>query len=407
MVQAKETTSDRPAEPLRILHVFRAPVGGLFRHVVDLSREQAARGHKVGLVTDSTTGGEWAQNVLDGLAPSLHLGCTRMPMRRLPHFSDLTVTYKIANLLRELQPDVVHGHGAKGGLYARLPWLLPFFPKMQRPILRAYTPHGGSLHYDPDTLINRSYISVERMLEHVTDLIPFESEYARNRFVANVGLSRAMAVVVPNGIGPEEFEPVTPAPDAADFLYVGELRERKGVDLLIKALAMISARLEVRPTLVLVGSGPDEKIFRSLGKTLNVAAQMRFEHPMPARKAFRLGRIIVQPSRAESLPYVVLEAVGAQIPIVATRVGGTPEIFGLHASRLTPVDDAPALADAMLSLLQTPDEERMRVAREMASYVHAHFTLKAMAEGVLRAYREAAAFAAHRSKRENTTPMQI
>ena len=47
-------------KPLNILHVFRAPVGGLFRHVLDLTREQTARGHRVGLIADSNTGGCFA-----------------------------------------------------------------------------------------------------------------------------------------------------------------------------------------------------------------------------------------------------------------------------------------------------------------------------------------------------------
>jgi hypothetical protein len=55
--------------PLNILHVFRAPVGGLFRHVLDLAREQIARGHRVGLIADSTTGGARAEAVLGELAP--------------------------------------------------------------------------------------------------------------------------------------------------------------------------------------------------------------------------------------------------------------------------------------------------------------------------------------------------
>ena len=57
--------------PLNILHVFRAPVGGLFRHVLDLAHEQIARGHRVGLIADSNTGGARADEVLGELAPSL------------------------------------------------------------------------------------------------------------------------------------------------------------------------------------------------------------------------------------------------------------------------------------------------------------------------------------------------
>ena len=77
---------------------------------------------------------------------------------------------------------------------------------------------------------------------------------------------------------------------------------------------------------------------------------------MPARQAFALGRVLVVPSRAESLPYVVLEAAAAGMPLIATRVGGIPEIFGPHAGRLVPPDDAAALAAAIAQALDGPDE---------------------------------------------------
>ena len=63
--------------PLRILHVLRSPVGGLFRHVVDLSRAQTARGHEVGIVADRSTGGARAEAALAALAPDLALVLTR------------------------------------------------------------------------------------------------------------------------------------------------------------------------------------------------------------------------------------------------------------------------------------------------------------------------------------------
>ena len=76
--------AQRLMRPLNILHVLRTPVGGLFRHVLDVTRGQIARGHKVGLVMDSSTGGAAADAVLRELEPALALGLTRFPMRRAP-----------------------------------------------------------------------------------------------------------------------------------------------------------------------------------------------------------------------------------------------------------------------------------------------------------------------------------
>ena len=69
---------------------------------------------------------------------------------------------------------------------------------------------------------------------------------------------------------------------------------------------------------------------------------------MPAREAFALGRALVVPSRAESFPYIVLEAAAAGLPLLATNVGGIPEIVSGTDTALLPPEDADALAQAML-----------------------------------------------------------
>ena len=75
---------------------------------------------------------------------------------------------------------------------------------------------------------------------------------------------------------------------------------------------------------------------------------------MPARAAFARGQLLVVPSRAESLPYIVLEAAAATVPMIVTNVGGIPEIFGADAATLMPPGDAAALARAIRAGLSEP-----------------------------------------------------
>ena len=99
---------------------------------------------------------------------------------------------------------------------------------------------------------------------------------------------------------------------------------------------------------------------------------------------------MVIPSRAESLPYVVLEAAAAGVPMIATRVGGIPEIFGPEGVHLITPDDVGALAGAISAALDAP--ERLRhVAQTVRSRVRSEFSLAAMVDGGLAAYREALA----------------
>jgi glycosyltransferase involved in cell wall biosynthesis len=379
---------------LRIVHVLRAPLGGLFRHVLDLAREQVARGHQVGLIADSLTGGAQADKALEELRPHLALGLLRLPIRRLPHPNDLLLLLGIQARLRKLRPDVIHGHGSKGGSFARIPGLLPF----QGGVIRAYTPHGGSFNYKPGTISNRAYMLAERILERGTDLFLFESAYIAQRFQEEVGATTKLTKIVLNGISEAELVPVHPSASAADFVYVGEWRSAKGIDTLIDALALINKRYGLVASLVLVGSGPDEAILYDRAAARQVREQILFVPPMRARDAFRLGRAMVVPSRAESLPYIVLEAAGARVPMVATNVGGVPEIFGPYRDRLIPPDNPGALADALYRALSAPREGLQAEADQLAAFVAARFSLSGMADAVIAAYHEALATKSRKPK---------
>lgn len=370
--------------PLRILHVLRAPLGGLWRHVVDLTREQVARGHAVGLVTDSLTGGKRADALLEDLAPDLSLRVSRVAMQRNPHFSDIRAIAHVNRRIVETKPDVVHGHGSKGGVLARLPTFLPG----TRNAVRAYTPHGGSLNYRPGTALHRLYMKVEAGLQRNTDLILFESSFISARYGAYVGRFPRFHRVIHNGIGASEFQPVVPNADATDFVYVGELRSAKGIDTLLAAVARATPELDRPPTLTLIGSGPDRSLLSEQAAQLGLGNRITFHDPMPARQAFAHGRTLVVPSRAESLPYIVLEAAGARIPMVSTNVGGIPEIFGPFSRRLISADSVPDLADSMIDAMTMPAERKRAEALALAEHVREHFSIERMVDAVLSSYRD-------------------
>jgi glycosyltransferase involved in cell wall biosynthesis len=380
-------TDAAPARRLRILHVFRAPLGGLFRHVQDLARGQVARGHDVGIFCDSTTGGARADQVFAELAPQLALGVTRVAMSRYPSLTDARAQASAASARARLMPDVVHAHGSKGGVYARLPALLG----PGRRYITAYTPHGGSFNYKPGGIEHKVYMTVERLLERVTDMFLFESAFIAGRFEAHIGHMPATDHrIVLNGISEAEFEPIDHSAAGFDLVYLGELRSAKGVDTLIEALSLLKRRDALTPRMLIVGSGPDEAELRRMTVQHGVDGQCVFEPPGPIRKALSQARIMVIPSRAESLPYVILEAAAAAQPLISTDVGGIKEIYGpAHRGRLIPADDPAILADAIRATLATPEAERQAQAADLAGHVRQNFALDAMIDGVLAAYRDA------------------
>jgi glycosyltransferase involved in cell wall biosynthesis len=365
---------------LKILHVLRAPLGGLFRHVVDLVQGQAARGHRVGLILDSTTGGARAEAALRELTPCLALGYERVAIPREIGLRDLSALRRVMRRIDELAPDVLHGHGAKGAALVRLA------PNV-RGTVRAYTPHGGSLVYSPGTFSGGFYRSLERLLNFRTDLFLFESTYAADLFRAKIDSPRGMVRVIRNGVSPAEFDPVTVQPDATDFVCIGELRPVKAIDILIEALAIL--KQSGQPvTATIVGEGPDAATLQALVRERGLADEVRFVGFQPARIAFSMGRMLVIPSRAESLPYVVLEAAAAGLPVIGTRVGGVPEIFGPHADNLVPADNIAALVAALRKAVIDPGKAA-GIAERIRERVRAEFSVDRMVDGGLAAYCEA------------------
>nr|WP_210261031.1 glycosyltransferase family 4 protein [Enterovirga sp. DB1703] len=357
----------------------------MFRHVLDVARGQVARGHEVGIFCDSSTGGSRAEEAFEELRQSLALGVTRLPMRRLPHPLDALALLRLTALYNSAKPDVLHGHGSKGGVYARAVGL----PALDGRTVRAYTPHGGSFNYNPGTLSHRIYMTAESILARRTDVFLFESAYVKRRFESSVGATDKLVRVVYNGIADTEFEPIQPAADPFDLIYIGEFRAAKGIDTLIDALAMIRRDNGVRLTLLAVGSGPSEGELKARAQEAGVWDSIAFVPPQTIRGALSRARVMVVPSKAESLPYVVLEAAAAAQPLICTDVGGIGEIFGPFSEELIPPENATALAAKILSSLSEPEEVRRAKAAALADYVRAGFRIDRMVEGVLDGYRDA------------------
>lgn len=366
---------------LRILHIMRAPVGGLFRHVLDLAGEQARRGHAVGIVADASTADGLTLARLRGIEPKLRLGIQLVPMNRQPGFGDLGASRAVYRLSRALKVDILHGHGAKGGAYARLAALVSSL--RQEEIKAFYTPHGGSLHFKPGTFSGGAILGLEKLLGRMTDGLIFESEFARRAYQERIGAGTIPVRVIPNGLNPADFAPHEPLPNAADFLFIGELRDIKGVDILLRALSKLNVYKPI--TAVIVGSGPDASRLQALATHLRLGSRVRFPGAMPAREALPLGRCLVVPSLAESFPYVVLEAGAAGMPFVATNVGGIPEIVAGTHIRLIPPGNVAALTATLHRMREKP-EAALYDARLLRASIQRKFTVEAMTDEVLAFY---------------------
>ena len=286
---------------------------------------------------------------------------------------------ELNRIFRDRSPQILHGHGAKGAAYARL-----LAPRIRAKAV--CTPHGGALHYSFSTLRGGLYLGMERLLKGRTDGAIFESEFARRSFLRRVGTAEFPQRVVHNGLYEHEFARLARDGADYDFVFVGELRELKGIYVLVDAAHQVRQQHEFK--LLVVGAGDERSKLESRIRELGLDDGVDVCPPMyPVTAALARGRCIVIPSLADSLPYVVLETVAAAVPLLTTKVGGIPEIFGPFADQLLPPGDAQALARAMLGFLENPGHAET-VVEGAYGHVRSHFRMSQMVDGINELYSD-------------------
>jgi glycosyltransferase involved in cell wall biosynthesis len=218
-------------------------------------------------------------------------------------------------------------------------------------------------------------------------LFLFESAFARDTYQRTIGNPAGLVRCVFNGVTADEFDPIVKADDATDIVYVGEFRHIKGADLLIEAVVRLRADGNL-VVLTLAGDGEELAALKAQVEKHGLSEAVRFIGHVKARYGFSKGGVLVVPSRGDSMPYVVIEAAAAGIPMVAANVGGIPEIFGSHTDALFAPNSVDAMAEAIKTALNEPEAALTR-ANSLRERVLVHFSQQAMVEGVLAGYRDA------------------
>jgi glycosyltransferase involved in cell wall biosynthesis len=375
-------------KPLRIVHCFRSPIGGIFRHVRDLAEEHSKAGHEVGILCDSTTGGEHEDKLFDDIRPFLSLGLTRMPIRRSISPSDIGALWESYKTIKSLRPDVLHGHGAKGGVLARI---IGSALRVNRyRVARLYTAHGGSLHFSRSSPQGQLVLLFERLQERLTDALIFICDFERQSYEKKVGRPKILTRLIYNGINERDFRPIPTRSDSVHFVYIGMLRDLKGPDLFVDAFAKTERRVGRPLSALMIGDGPDKDKYRSMMVERGLGHRIGMLPAMRIQEAFAMAQNVIVPSRAESMPYIVLEALAASKSVIASRVGGIPEALGRDSRALAAPDDADDLSRVMAEAITQP-HWRDRVMPPTAS-IQSVFSAPVMARDVLKLYYEILGF---------------
>jgi glycosyltransferase involved in cell wall biosynthesis len=345
---------------IRVLEIAEAAGGGVLRHLFQIAEglDRAEFDLTLALSPERMPHPERVCSRFERLGARV----VQIPMVRRPApMADLRALGELKRLMRSERFDVVHAHSSKAGFLGRL-------AARQTGLTRVfYTPHAFA--FQRGGPVGWLYREFERLGARFGGRLVAVSAGER-RLAVDAGLNRAArGVVIPNAIEPPE----RPTPeqraaarralgivgDSPVVGTVGRLEPQKACDDLLLAMPDVLARYPVAQV-VLIGSGSLESDLRSLAEQLGIADRVTLTgHRDDADSLYAAMDLYVQPSLWEGLPYALLEAMGRALPVVATDVPGNSDLVEHdRTGLLVPPDDPPALAEAILALLDRPESAR-------------------------------------------------
>jgi glycosyltransferase involved in cell wall biosynthesis len=369
----------------------RLNIGGPGVHVILLTAGLASRGYQTRLVIGREAPHEG--NLLD-LAAAKGVTCVRLPGlgREIRPWNDARALRHLRRAIREFRPDVVHTHTAKAGLLGRLA------ARLEGVRVTVHTYHGHVLAGYFGRLKTGAFRALETWLGRRTTALVTVSESVRQDLAAH-GVAPADRIrVVPLGLEIDGLAEALPRgrlrnqagfADGAPLVgIVGRLAPIKDVGTFLEAAARLHAeRPELRFSVV--GDGESRAALEAQARELGLTGALHF-HGWQRDMAAVYGDldVVVNCSRNEGTPVALIEALAAARPVVATAVGGTPDLLGGGAhGLLVPPGDPAALAAAVgRALLGGTEIEQARRAGQ--AHVLGHHSVRRLLDDVDRLYRE-------------------
>ena len=347
--------SESPAVPsvLSILHVVApARFGGLESVIRLLVGGQIARGHSVCVAVILSPGDPSPHPFVLALEAE---GVRTIAIRLRPR--DYRGERRaIRALCREHHPDIVHTHGFR-------PDVVDGAVAQAEGIAVVSTCHG---FIDSD-LLGRFYQWLQRRtLRHFDAVIAVSTPIETRLRAANVPAAKIH--VVPNcfsgrhgTLTREEARQALSMRDGPVIGWVGRLTSEKGPDVALEAFARLK-HPSVR--LAMIGEGRDEEELRSRASRLGISDRVDWCGVVPnAGRLFPAFNVFLLSSRSEGTPIALFEAMAAEVPIVATRVGGIPDVVDATSAQLVESENLEAMVGALSEIFVQPDLARVRAAR--------------------------------------------
>ncbi len=371
------TTKDHRKSMPRVLHVLEATIGGTRRHLRELAPGLVEKGWQVDLAY--ALGRDPAFTCDLDLFVRHGVGVHEVRMLRRPApLADVCALGALERLIRATHPDVVHGHSAKGGMLARL-------AAHRRGVPAVYTPHFFACEMQVAPWLRTMYRAMERLARPWGQQVIAVSR-AEHAAARALGYAPERIALIPNGVPPPPAAGSRRETEKYDLAFAGRFCRQKGLDVLLAALPALRRR---HPGLRVAVMGNGDRRLERLAAAETDLVLLPAAAPEQVWKLLLESRVLAMPSRWEGLPYLLLEAMQAGTPVVASEVGGVADVVTSGVDgRLVPPDNPAALSEALGDLLA--DAPGRRALAEAARDRVRQFSLRRMVDDTDRVLREVA-----------------
>lgn len=304
------------------------------------------------------------------------------------------VLRELWDLFAREQPDIVHLNSSKAGGLGALAARLAGVPHI------VFTLHGAPWQEDRSAVARAGIFLSSWITFLLCHRVITISNDAYKR-VRSFPFCKRKTLLIHNGLAPLDFVSkeeardtlISSAPAGAWIGAVGELTWNKSYHSLLRAAGTLKRRQAAQERsqdffLCIVGEGEERKFLETVAQEENIAERVHFAGFIPeAHRLLKAFDLFVLPSMKEGLPYVLLEAGQAGVAVVATKVGGVPDIIENRATGLLSAPkDSDALADRLEEILDDRDL-RQKYAAALHTRVQKEFSLETMLERTLKAYK--------------------
>ncbi|MDO8728942.1 MAG: glycosyltransferase family 4 protein [bacterium] len=357
---------------MKILYgITKSNFGGAQRYIFDLAMETSKQGHNVTVLCGK--GGKLVEKLREEKIKVITLKDLE---RDISLIKEIKSFIEIVKILKKEKPDIFHINSSKmgglGGLAGRLMGIKTII----------FTAHGWAFNEPRPTwqkMLIKFFTWLTILLSHKTICVSEKTK----KDVESWLFIKERLVVIYNGIS--RFNLDIREDKSFTVGAISELHRIKGLDILLMAWSKFIKKHQAK--LVIIGEGEERRNLENMAIKLGISDSLIFKGFVNnARSQLSNFDIFCMPSRSEAMPYALLEAGLAGLAVIATPVGGIPEIIESGTNGiLVPTDDPETLFSTLVLLTENVDL-RKRLGTNLKASIQENFSFEKMAEETLQIY---------------------